>query len=271
MEKSIIAGSYDFRRFTRQELDRLVAQGSATWQQECELLAWAGLKIGDRVLDLGCGPGVISGLIAKYVGPTGSVTGVDISEELLSTARRLNGDSVAYETGSVYQLAAFADRFDFVYMRLVLQHVERPEEALTQALACLKPGGRICLLDSDESVLAIHPTPPDLDRLLMETQLLQQMRGGDRFVGGKLAYYLNRCGATDIDARMLLITPPQMIGTVAFLDSVIAWRPLVYPDVHRERSETRVQRIYASAQETIRGGHNGSFVVRGRRPLVRAV
>lgn len=267
---SIPAGSYDFRQFTRQELDRLVAQGSATWAQECELLAWAGLKAGDKVLDLGCGPGVISGLLAEYVGPSGSVTGIDISEELLATARQLNGDRVAYESGSVYRLAPFAGRFDFVYMRLVLQHVERPDEALAQALACLKPGGRICLLDSDESVLAIHPAPPDLDRLLAETQLLQQMRGGDRFVGSKLAYYLNRCGATDIDARLLLITP-RMIGTAAFLDSVIAWRPLLYPDVHRERSQARVQRIYASAQETIMSGHNGSFVVRGRRPLMTAV
>lgn len=260
-------GSYDFRRFTREELDRLVTQGSATWAQERELLVWAGLKVDDEVLDLGCGPGVISGLIADYVGTGGKVTGIDINEELLATARQLNGDRVTYKTGSVYDLSPFAGRFDFVYVRLVLQHVERPEEALIQALQCLKPGGRICLLDSDESILAIHPAPPDLDRLLAETQLLQQIRGGDRFVGGKLAYYLSRAGAIDIDTRLLLITP-QTVGAESFLDSVLAWRPLLYPEPYRQPSNSRVQEIYATARKTMLSGHNGSFVVHGRRSLV---
>lgn len=261
------AGSYDFGQFTRQELDRLVAQGSATWTEERELLAWAGLKPDDEVLDVGCGPGVISGLIAEYVGRKGTVTGIDINDELLATARQLNGDRVAYETASVYDLAAFAERFDFIYMRLVLQHVERPEEALVQALKCLKPGGRICLLDSDESVLAIHPAPPDLDRVLVETQVLQRLRGGDRFVGSKLAYYLSRAGAINIDSRLLLITP-QMVGADAFLDSVLAWRPLLYPEPYRRHSNKRVQQIYATARKTMLSGHNGSFIARGQRSPV---
>ena len=42
---------------------------------------------GEHVLDVGCGPGFLAGLIADAVGPSGAVTGIDVSEPLLAVAR----------------------------------------------------------------------------------------------------------------------------------------------------------------------------------------
>jgi ubiquinone/menaquinone biosynthesis C-methylase UbiE len=228
-DSPIESGSYSFERFNKYELERLMCQGRATWDDEVELLRWAGLRTGDRVLDVGCGPGVISGLIAEFVGPEGTVTGVDISDELLATGRALNSDRVSFYRGSAYELGAFCGQFDFAYVRLLFQHLSRPSDAMDQILATLRPGGRVCVLDSDESVFGIHPQPPGLARLVSETQELQQQRGGDRFVGGKLAYYMKDAGFNEVEPRILVMTPDSM-GRKQFLDTVLSWRPLLYPD-----------------------------------------
>ncbi len=66
------------------ETRRLLVQERTGNARDALLLS--GLKPGDRVLDAGCGPGGISEVIAELVGPTGHVTGVDLSEERLGGA-----------------------------------------------------------------------------------------------------------------------------------------------------------------------------------------
>ena len=259
------AGSYDFRYFSGPELDRLISQGSSTWEQERELLAWAGMTPGDDILDLGCGPGVISHLITQEIGLHGSVTGIDINDELLSVARQINGNHATFHPGSIYDLGNFRQRFDFIYVRLVLQHVARPLAAIAEIYGALKPGGKVCILDSDESILAIHPRPMGMESLLTETQLLQQKRGGDRFIGGKLASLMKQAGLINVQPRVFLITP-ELIGAKPFLDTVLTWRPQLYPEAQRESAMSIMRNMYAEAELNMVTGHNGAFVVKGQRP-----
>lgn len=260
------SSSYAFDRFNQNELDRLMRQGRATWDDEVEFLRWAGLRTGDRVLDVGCGPGVISGLIADFVGPEGMVTGIDISDELLATGQILNRDRVTFIKGSVYELGTFRGQFDFAYVRLLFQHLSRPLDAMAQVLAILRPGGRACVLDSDEAVLGIHPQPPGLARLVSETQELQRQRGGDRFVGGRLAYYMKAAGFKEVEPRIFVMTPDSM-GRKQFLDTTLSWRPLLYPNGARQQAQEEMERIYRHAEEFMVSGYSGSFVVRGCAPL----
>lgn len=257
------SGSYIFEQFNQQELDRLMHQGRATWADELKFLQWAGLRAGDRVLDVGCGPGVISSLIAEYVGPKGAVTGVDISEELLATGRALSRNQVTFTQGSVYDLGAFRGQFDFVYARLVFQHLSKPAEAMAQIHSALYPNGRVCVLDSDEGLFGIYPEPPGLAKLLGDTQQLQQQRGGDRFIGGKLAYIMKTAGFLDVTPRVFLMTPDS-IGRKQFLDTILSWRALLYSEGARKAAAKNVQMIYQQADKCMLSGHNGSFVVRGR-------
>lgn len=261
------AGSYDLSKFSMEEIDRLVKQGRLTWESECELLRWGGLKVGDVVLDLGCGPGVISGLLADEVGPGGSVTGIDLNPDLLDIGRQMNGKRVTNYQGSVYDLRDFKGQFDFIYVRLVMQHVAHPQAALAEILKALRPGGRVCILDSNEDVLAIHPQPPGFDQLLAETQMFQRLRGGDRFVGGKLSTYLHQSGFTDIHSRVLLITP-DMIGIDAFLDTVLTWRPQLYPEELRQDAAQRVDQMREHVKASIIDGYNGAFIVFGAKPVI---
>jgi SAM-dependent methyltransferase len=84
------------------------------------------------VLDVGCGEGVVTERLAKLLAPT-QVLGVDADEAHLSAEWRRRGSAnLSFVPGSVYELS-FADRsFDLVCAVEVLEHLERPRDALAE-------------------------------------------------------------------------------------------------------------------------------------------
>ena len=96
----------------------------------------------DRVLEIGCGTGIIALGIAPDVA---SVTGTDISPEMVEVARRKAQrqeiDNVTFQVGDGYDLP-FDDRsFDAVLIFNTLHVVKEPEALLAEAHRLLKPGG----------------------------------------------------------------------------------------------------------------------------------
>src|SRR5215472_3922184 len=71
-----------------QEMERLRASAALSEPYTRQLFHVAGITLGLRVLDVGCGGGDISLLLAQLVGPTGRVIGVDRAPEALETAQR---------------------------------------------------------------------------------------------------------------------------------------------------------------------------------------
>lgn len=262
---TINKGSYRFEEFDQVEFDRLMRQGSATWKYERTFLVWAGMTAGQKAVDVGCGPGVITRLMADNVGESGHVVGIDISPDLLETAMKLKADNTTLILGSVYDLSEHREQYDFAYVRLLFQHLARPQEAIREIYSILKPGGRICVLDSDESVFTIQPEHPDLMNLVRETQELQRRNGGDRFVGAKLGYFMRSVGFEDVEPQIFVMTP-EMMGRNTFLDVVLKFRPMLFPADRRDAAAARTQDLYRHAEEHMIYGHNGSFVVRGRKP-----
>jgi SAM-dependent methyltransferase len=112
------------------------------------LLAKAAIGSGERVLDLGCGGGATSLEIAVLVGPTGSVTGIDISPDLVGQAKTraqaANLRNVDFECvdAAIYQPGA---TFDRMVSRFGSMFFPRPVEAFRNLHRCLKSGGRIDL------------------------------------------------------------------------------------------------------------------------------
>jgi ubiquinone/menaquinone biosynthesis C-methylase UbiE len=112
-----------------------------------ELLAPAA---GERLLDAGCGLGEVARELAEAVGSTGSVTALDFSAEALAVAEsRHDGGPVAYATGDIMKLDLPDDQFDGVRAERVLQHVEDPDVALRELARVTRPGGRVCVIDTD--------------------------------------------------------------------------------------------------------------------------
>lgn len=104
-----------------------------------------GLKKGMRVLDIGCGLGLMSQMIANIVGPTGHVIAIDNNEKQLKAAQYRTPESlrpqITYQCADIYDLSPLGQDFDMVYCRFVLHHINRPRFALSQMQSVLKPGG----------------------------------------------------------------------------------------------------------------------------------
>jgi SAM-dependent methyltransferase len=79
----------------------------------------AGLTPGRSVLDVACGSGVVARTAADRVGPSGSVTGLDLSEAMLAVARRLRPD-VRWQLGDAGALPFEDDSFDVVLSQAAL-------------------------------------------------------------------------------------------------------------------------------------------------------
>jgi SAM-dependent methyltransferase len=110
------------------------------------MLLEAGLKPGMRVLDMACGVGTVTCWIAEQVGATGSVVAADISPTQLAVAQGTWAECdglppVEYVEASAYDTGLPAESFDLVYTRLLLCHLNRPEDAIAEFYRVLKPGG----------------------------------------------------------------------------------------------------------------------------------
>jgi len=258
------AGSYAFDGFTEDELTRLNNQAEATWKFEHDYLVWSGINKGDKVLDVGCGSGIISRYLSNTVGPEGKVVGIDINETLINKAKSLDINNGSFFKMSGYSISGFDEYFDFAYVRLVLQHAENPLKMISEIKKKLKPGGKICILDSDESTLHVDPEPHGFQDILLETQKLQSHLGGNRKIGRLLEKYLKQDGFIDLEAKIFLITP-QTAGIDYFLDTILSWRPQLYPENQRPCASSKIENMKNFLRENIMIGYNGSFVVKGKK------
>ncbi|MGY2051923.1 class I SAM-dependent methyltransferase [Methylobacterium sp. JK268] len=111
------------------------------------LLAAAGLRPGERVLDIGCGCGETALLAAAAVGPEGAVTGLDVSRPMLARARTRTppGAPVRWIEGDAQTLALAPDH-DVVLSRFGVMFFEDSAAAFANLRRGLRPGGRAALL-----------------------------------------------------------------------------------------------------------------------------
>jgi len=116
------------------------------WAQE--LVQLAAPAEGDRVLDVACGTGVVARYAAPLVGPTGSVTGLDLNAGMLTVARTMpqrDGVAIVWREGDATALPFPNASFDLVCCREGLQYIPDRSAALKEMHRVLRPGGRLAL------------------------------------------------------------------------------------------------------------------------------
>jgi arsenite methyltransferase len=111
---------------------------------------------GERVIDIGTGPGFLAREIADRVGPSGEVLGVDLSEPMLQLARLRCADlpHVRFESSDAARLPAPDEHFDVASSVQVFEYVVDVEAALVEMLRILRPGGRGVIVTTDWRTLA---------------------------------------------------------------------------------------------------------------------
>jgi SAM-dependent methyltransferase len=210
------AGSYRAQggAAVESETERLRRQAAAVWTRERAALLAAGLAPGQRLLDLGCGPG---GLLERLMPELGRpAIGVDLNHDLL---RQVRSAPVARADGA---RLPFGDAvFDFVLLRLVLRHAPARERMIGEAARVLRTGGILCAVDVDEAATAFDPEPaswPTLKAALAESAV---RRGGDPLVGRRLRRLLAEAGLTDL-ATVALPVSTDDLPPPAFVETMLA-------------------------------------------------
>jgi ubiquinone/menaquinone biosynthesis C-methylase UbiE len=146
-----------------QEYRRLLEQAQFLRPLTERMLRAAGIGPGMQVLDVGCGVGDVSFLIAELVGSLGSVVGIDLDVEALAVAERRRADQALATVSFVHGDIRTADLhrpFDAAVGRLVLMYHTDPTATLRTVAAQVRPGGRIAF---QEYVAEVGMSPQVVD------------------------------------------------------------------------------------------------------------
>ena len=128
------------------------------------------LRSGERVLDAGCGTGLLTELISSQVGTSGHVTGVDTSQDMLDIAapRCEPLGNVALHQGSVTQLGFADNTFDATSCVQTLLYVDDVETAISELHRVLKPRGRVAILETDWRGVVINSPDHKATRQILD-------------------------------------------------------------------------------------------------------
>jgi SAM-dependent methyltransferase len=162
-----------------------------------EALLEAGLTDGMRVADFGCGPGTMSRMLASLVGPSGSVTGIDLHAAQLEQGRQLCAmeglANITFIAADACATGLPQNQFDLVYCRFLLLHLVDPASCLQEMWRVLKPGGILLVEDGDlASACSIPPTA--LDAFADLFSRLGPIRGVDYSVANRLCHLVADTG-----------------------------------------------------------------------------
>jgi SAM-dependent methyltransferase len=107
----------------------------------------AAIEPGMHVLDVGCGRGVTTRRAAEEVGPRGRVTAVDISDDLIETARSLAPPDAPIEwiVADAQRTDLPVERYDLVLSRFGVMFFDDPVEAFRRMFLATRWGGRLCV------------------------------------------------------------------------------------------------------------------------------
>src|SRR6516225_8033143 len=193
---------------TQREQFRLIRQAQVLAPATERFLRDAGITAGMRVLDIGCGMGDVTMLVAHLVGPAGRVVSIDLDQASIETAHRRTSTVGLHNTAfHRADISSFTDAepFDAVVGRLVLEFLPDPAAIICRLSQLLRPGGIMALQEATWKVWLAYTSHLPL-RMAVTTLLHDVFRAGGAHTEMELPVYRGfiAAGLTSIALRVEL-------------------------------------------------------------------
>jgi len=183
---------------------------------------------GYKVLDVGCGPGTDTIPLARLVGASGQVVGVDHDADMIAEAEKRARKAevtawVTHKQADAIALPFEADHFDACRCERLFEHLHDPAKALSEMARVTRSGGWIVVLDSDWGSLSIDTIETDAERRYARFLAANIVNNG--YSGRQLYRLLRRQGLMDVMV--------QICG-IPFTDYAFARKAMIMDRAERE-------------------------------------
>lgn len=182
---------YVLRSVDRNEISRLGHQYEVWRRDTNKVFEAAGFTVGDRLLDLGCGPGFLTRDLAELVGSRGSVLAVDNSEVFIAHLRgeiREHGlDQVRADVADARELELPAASLDGAFCRWVLMFVSEPQKVIENVWRALRQGGVLAVMEYAQfRSTSLWPQGRHFAQLYEKVHQMIAGSGGDADIGARV-------------------------------------------------------------------------------------
>jgi SAM-dependent methyltransferase len=169
----------------------------------------------ERFIDVGTGNGYYLHRLAETF-PEKDYYGVDINSVFIDVAKRSFGaENLQFECADLYDLEG---QYEFLLMRLVMQHLTEPEKALKKIAELLCPGGMALVIDAVDAVRYYHPEPTEYVRFFNTYAAVQRQRGKDRDIAGKIPELVRQNPLLTCVSCETFLIPSTIPGNLALFE-----------------------------------------------------
>ena len=194
-----------------EEIERLGLQHRVWRPTTLECWRRAGISIGSRVVDVGCGPGYATIDLAEIVGRTGEVFAIERSERFLKIAQHrcaANGlTNIRFRHADLMEDSLGETGYDATWCRWVACFVSDPQKLIKKISGVLRPGGVAIFHEYiDYKTWRFAPRRPGHESFVEEVMASWRANGGEPDVGAFLPQWLKAAGFAIIDIRPRILT-----------------------------------------------------------------
>lgn len=202
----VVKSSYVYDPKSDCEIARTVEREKKTKKQRAVALDGVKFEGISKILDVGCGTGVVGIDLLNLIPSAQLLFCLDIEPSVLRVAREKipNGKEGSFIAGNAYDLPFSQKSFDLVACQYVLQHLSQPVKALAEMRRVSRIGGQAIIFEFDDRTgFSYPPAPKELQELFQAKIELIERRGGDRSIGRKLYHLLRLAGWADIEVKII--------------------------------------------------------------------